>query len=332
MNILPEDYQQPVQSVLLAHPKQSFDSATFYVEYPKPQTELDEQGMSAETLDNNEPEYDDWDDYDYPYSDLINQVKPVKPSAYVPGTNPHQLREPLAEILRLSEREAANLPLKLFKGVRPPDEQPNEQTERKYIFRTQTANGLSKSHVNNMSFYSRADLVNYAKRIRGTYEHYEVLGGVNEAFFRDAMHQGGYVDRNVAGVVFFAPFKTRFADSVLCFMGLDKQPTAEFLDVVMRRVPAESVAPASVPRAFYEGKRRTYSKEERRRAKQLKQEHMEYLARRAANAAKVKSYRLLLDMGIDPLEKKDAPEPTTASVSSDTGFDDDFFEGIDDIN
>jgi len=332
MTNLSKEQPQSILDVLIAKPQQVLTLAAVYVEYLKPQTEPEKPSLDGEAED-----YDDYEDYDEPSSGLANWVEPVKPSAYVPGTNPNQLREPLADMLRLTEREAANLALKLFKGVRPADEQHNEQTERKHIFRTQTANGLRESFVNGMSFYSRADLISYAKRICATYEPYEVLGGVNAAFFREAMHQAGYVDRNTDGVVFFAPFKTKFTESVLCFMGIDKQPTAEFLDVVMRRVPAASVDPAKVPQAFYYGKRRTSSKEERNQAKQSKQEeYKEHLAWRAANAAKVKSYRLLLDMGFDPLEKVNGPQVGAHPVSTDNSlrasetFDENFFDDIED--
>lgn len=290
-------------------------------------TETNEQPHIEPLLDE-DYWYDDLDyEDDVDYADAPERVAPVKASAYVPGTNPNQLRERLASMLQLSARAAANLPLKLFRGVRPANEPDNEQTPRNTIHRTQTANRLRKSEVNGMVFYSRADLTQYGKSISYAYEDLEVLGGANEAFIRDALHQAGYVDRTAQGVVFFASFKTKFSTSVLCFMGGDNQPTAEFLDVVLRRVPAVAVTPAEVPKEFYYGKRRTRTKEEREREQRWKQERQEYRAYMAATAAKVWAYRDLLNRGVDPLEGL-LPAPTPPPVQ--VPISDDFFDGIDD--
>ena len=180
-----------------------------------------------------------WDGYGCP-SDFSR----VKPSAYDTSTTLNQLRESLDGML--GAHEARNVALKLFKGIRPKHELPGEETERQFT-KVHSKNNLKKTVVGDHVFHSRKDYTTYCAAIMGSYDDYEIVGGRNEEFVREVMHKGGYVDRAYPGKLFFATFKRRNSERVLCFMGDDNVPTAEFLDAVVRRVPSTPIPASEVP-------------------------------------------------------------------------------------
>ncbi|ALW86309.1 hypothetical protein AUC43_15195 [Hymenobacter sedentarius] len=287
--------------------------------------------------------YDDEFDDNYAPSPL--REEPVKPSAYVPGTRSNWLREAYARMAGLNVRQERNIANKLFAGVRPETELPGEETPRKHIIKTQTANGLLRSRIGRMTFYSRKDLLYYAKSIADTYEDFELIQGTNGYFFRSMLFQCGYTDEHVKGAVFFAPFKTKFAERVLCFITEDDEvASAEFLDVVVRRVPATPIAAAEVPKAFYRGKRRVITKEEREDARCEVERRKQYRITQAQNAEKVKAYRLMLEMGLDLVavakeltNAQSAPASTPAPLpdayyANPQNIPEDFFDGIEDMD
>ena len=320
---------------------------------PEHNAELLAAGVHSSYVDPDALSYNEvYDDYcdEHDYTDEAPtrpRVEPVKPSAYVPGTRPNWLREKYTRMASLSQREGWNIPHKLFKGIRLITELPGEETPRNHIVKTQTANGLRRSSVNGKTFYSRRDLLYYAKEIARTYEDFELMQGENQLFYMTMLLQAGYINEDVRGAVFFAPFKTKFAERVLCFINeTDEIASAEFLDVVVRRVPATPIAPAEVPAAFYRGKRRGTTKEKREERRREQAEHTVYLAQKAADTQQIKAathMRNMLKMGLDPVAlakqlldahlapASPAPPLPDAFYQTDGGYDENFFDGIEDL-
>lgn len=190
--------------------------------------------------------YGDDDDWDWNESDRRQYVKPSQFDTS--SSTPNRLREELGALL--GYHAVRNVKYKLFRGVRPADELPGQETQRTF-HKVRSAHNLKKTVVGQHFFYSRKDFTVYCNAIMASYEDFELLDGANEQFMREVLHHGGYVDRAAHGFVFLAPFKKKHSERVLCFITPDGTVTAEFPDVVVRRVPGSTLKAAEVPLQAY---------------------------------------------------------------------------------